>query len=271
MHNCPVLAKIEPSPTYQRCVLKSKNYANQQRQNLVRYVNQIAHPLHLNRSGAICLRGSHARGDATPQSDIDLAFVADHPRFRLISPMLSSLGRLANRNISVQSYGTLLDKYQSTSLSFWLSLLHLRYVVGARSLYRRLMKNGMSGLRDANLDHFLKLYAEDLLRTDIAPDPSSVRFGGLTRGFGGIVDYEFASLVLRWHGLSSNQVTQRQQEVYAKIFGCYRYITVYRYLLAIGTSKNFWFASSDVCIEIRMAMHIFLCSLVSLTIEAQSS
>lgn len=228
---------------------------------------------------SMCLRGSYGRGDPNYYSDVDVVLITD-ANWDITSLTFTQAPCVIQKfELSTRKYPTMPNQHQQRSLSFWLSIPQLSFIMGHILPFGKFISNARETLAAMPLGSLLSMFSDEFNYSDRS-NPSSPHFYNLKRGIGGTVEYEFISLLRLWQQSRGCPLSAIQNNLYRTISRYYEYATLLkeyirqylgrpiesRQILASLSSIHPlpWFFSSETADRIAFTQHDHVMLYVSL-------
>lgn len=141
---------------------------------------------------ALAARGSYARGDLAPHSDIDLYLInasKSVPDCLRNWPTL-----LGDHRVAIQYFESRPTEALFYELPFCFAVTQMRFIAGDRLIYRDFFEEATRRLAACRPDHLAGLFRNDIHRPRSFANPQSRHYHDLKRGAGGSIDYEWIKL-----------------------------------------------------------------------------
>jgi predicted nucleotidyltransferase len=212
--------------------------------------------MHIGESSSICFRGSFARNEALNCSDVDLACITEQPTFLMDEKMRQSISGCMSRDVSVHGFNVSFKVLPLNAIVQWTTFNCVKFILGSNLQFKQFLHNGNIALATLEIADLRKLYLLDPL-LDIQSEYSpSERIGGITRGIGGVVEFEIAELCARWEKLKSVSINKHSDYLHRIIRECHRFVLLYKYSISAGQSDEFREIVNDrTCTAVRKLAH----------------
>jgi UTP:GlnB (protein PII) uridylyltransferase len=210
-----------PPPEFEVSFAREMAGARARRHAVLQSLFAEAHPK-LKSGACLMARGSLARGDFCPYSDIDLVLLVPDEKYRR-SNIPERLRAKVPYAVSSQTWLPSTPREKSGSLHVWFSVSQCRYLAGDVGLFVNCRAGWLELLARLGGDFLCDMYDSDPKRHQGMRDKASPFSHNVKRGRGGIVDYEFSRLVSLWLGLK-HRGSPLQASLIRLSRGCFEYL-----------------------------------------------
>jgi hypothetical protein len=208
---------------------------------------------------AIAFRGSYACGHPTVFSDIDIVTISQRVKETDL-PHCNALKLPHQLPVSVVHHSVEDLSCESSSLTFWLSIPQLRFVSGAKAVFRTFLTEALDILRRIDLPTLVDMFERDPFRR-YCSDPDSPHYYNIKRGMGGTIEHDFVQLIRRWKELQVGRIDQHDVQQLRTLNRYYTYLTILkdhlhcRYRCPLEARRGFpephggfepWFFATDI-------------------------
>jgi predicted nucleotidyltransferase len=256
-----LLKKLKYDNIYKLYLEEAKGESKRRTEQMVAQLQTVLSQFSQNPQNSFLVRGSHARKDSTRESDIDVALITQNPNYEICVKWRNSIQNVMpmGSSISVIGLDPRFPLKARSFMFFWTTILMGEFIFGSLTTIKEIRLNMLNVLRSLKANDLLELYSRD---TELI-GYTVWKLGPIGRGYGGIVDYEFAELMREWFKVTQYNVSKTENDIFLEIKKLYEFLTVIRNC-CVEKNNNKWFCDDEQITKARIALKVRIEALFSL-------